>query len=109
MNQFKVGFSEVNINPPLGIEILGYFIPRVAKGFLDDLKVTTIIMQLGGKKIALICVDTCMIGAANYSKYVEYAEKNTGISGRAPGAEALPHGHRRRFAASVPRGDRGPA
>ena len=80
MNQFKVGFSEVNINPPLGIEILGYFIPRVAKGFLDDLKVKTIIMQLGGKKIALICVDTCMIGAANYSKYVEYAEKNTGIS-----------------------------
>jgi len=80
VNQLKVGFSEVNINPPLGIEIIGYYIPRVAKGFLDDLKVKTIIMELGDKKIALICVDTCMIGAANYSRYVEYAEKTTGIS-----------------------------
>ena len=27
----KVGFSKVNINPPLGIGIRGYYIPRYAK------------------------------------------------------------------------------
>jgi len=80
MKQFKVGFSEVNINPPLGIEIVGYFIPRVAKGFLDDLKVKTIIMELGEKKIALISVDNCFIPGNNYMRYIEYIEKNTDIS-----------------------------
>lgn len=38
MNNLKVGFSKVNINPPLEIGIAGYFIPRVAKGFLNELK-----------------------------------------------------------------------
>ncbi len=80
MSNFKVGFSEVNINPPLGIGIVGYYIPRVNKGFLDDLKVKTIILELGSKKIALVSVDNCTMPNENYIKYVNLIEEKTGIS-----------------------------
>ena len=41
MNKLNVGFAEVNMNPPLGIDVAGYYVPRFAKGFLDDLEVNT--------------------------------------------------------------------
>ena len=33
MNKLNVGFSKVNINPPLGISVAGYYIDRFAKVF----------------------------------------------------------------------------
>ena len=42
MSFLKVGFSRVNINPPLGIAVDGYFVERFAKGFLDDLETEVI-------------------------------------------------------------------
>ena len=33
MENLKVGYSQVNINPPLGIGMEGYYVPRFAKGF----------------------------------------------------------------------------
>ena len=32
MSNLKVGYAKVNINPPLGIGIRGYYVPRFAKG-----------------------------------------------------------------------------
>lgn len=32
----KVGFAKANIDPPLGIGMRGYFIPRYAKGAFDE-------------------------------------------------------------------------
>ena len=40
MNTLKIGYAQANINPPLGIGIEGYYVPRYAKGFLDDLLVS---------------------------------------------------------------------
>ena len=37
-NTLQAGFARVNINPPLGIHISGYFVERKAEGFLDDLE-----------------------------------------------------------------------
>ena len=41
MNNLKVGFSKGNINPPMGIQIRGYFKERLAEGILDDIEVET--------------------------------------------------------------------
>ena len=41
MNLLKAGFGRVNVNPPMGIAISGYFIPRFAEAVLDDLEVTS--------------------------------------------------------------------
>ena len=54
MKSFKVGFSQVNANPPLGIGVGGYFIPRFAKGFIDDIEVKALVLELGQKQIAMI-------------------------------------------------------
>ena len=35
MSNFQVGYAYVNINPPLGIAIAGYYVPRYASGFYD--------------------------------------------------------------------------
>ena len=59
MNKLNLGFAKVNINPPLGIDVAGYYIPRFAKGFLDDLEVNTMVLSCDDKKIALISVDVC--------------------------------------------------
>ena len=59
MSNFKVGYAEVNINPPLGAGVSGYYIPRYGKGFLDDLMSEVMVLSLGEKKIGLISVDTC--------------------------------------------------
>jgi len=57
MSVFQVGYAEVNINPPLGIGVAGYYVPRFAKGFLDDLKACALALSLDGTDILLISVD----------------------------------------------------
>ena len=42
MNTLQAGYARVNINPMLGIGVRGYYIPRFAKGFLDDLQASAI-------------------------------------------------------------------
>ncbi len=64
MSKFQVGYAEVNINPPLGAGISGYYIPRYGKGFLDDLMSEVMVFSCGGKKIALISVDVCGFAAS---------------------------------------------
>ena len=39
MENLKIGFARLNINPMLGVSISGYFIERRAEGFLDDIEV----------------------------------------------------------------------
>lgn len=57
MNDLKVGFGRVNINPPMGIFICGYFIDRFAEGVLDDVEANALAISLGEKTELLINVD----------------------------------------------------
>ena len=57
MSTFSVGYAEVNINPKLGIGISGYYISRLAKGFLDDLQASCLALSLGDTKVLLMNVD----------------------------------------------------
>ncbi len=80
MNNFKVGFSTVNATPPLGHEIAGYYVKRFAKGILDDIEVSTLLLQLGDTNIAMISVDVCGIGAILGGEISQMIETATGIS-----------------------------
>ena len=80
MNSLKVGFSKVNINPPLGIFVAGYFIDRYAKGFLDDLEAEVIALSCKDKKIAVISVDILNIAAPLSNRIRMSIEKATGVS-----------------------------
>lgn len=57
MSSLKVGFSRVFITPKLGIGIDGYYIPRFAKGILDDLEASVLLLECNDTRVALISVD----------------------------------------------------
>ena len=80
MSNLKVGFSKVNVNPPLGIGIAGYYVPRFAKGFLDDLEVKTLAFSLGDKKALMISVPVCGINKEICADCCKKIEKMTGVS-----------------------------
>ena len=49
MNTLKAGFARVDITPPLGIHIQGYFVERIADGVLDPLSANALALSAGGK------------------------------------------------------------
>jgi hypothetical protein len=61
MNDLKVGFYRVNINPMLGINISGYFKVRKAEGVLDDIEVNAIAYECSGKRAVMLSADLCGI------------------------------------------------
>ncbi|MBE6917172.1 MAG: hypothetical protein E7470_04625 [Ruminococcaceae bacterium] len=75
-----VGYAKVNINPQLGTDLAGYYIPRPAKGFLDDLEAHAIVISLEQTKLAIVSVDTCYLKAPLISRYRAAIEAATGIS-----------------------------
>lgn len=79
MQGFQVGYAKVNINPMLGIGIAGYYIPRYAKGFLDDLEASTLALSLGEETVQLISVDTCSIETSLCDRYRKEIEEATGV------------------------------
>ena len=46
MNKLQVGFARVNINPPLGAPINGYFKNRYVEGVRDDLEANALALQV---------------------------------------------------------------
>ncbi len=58
-NQLHAGFSRVNITPPMGIPVWGYYKVRIADGVLDELEANALALSLGETKVLLIAVDHC--------------------------------------------------
>ncbi len=54
----EAGFSRVVINPPMGIDVNGYFITRKADGILDDLEINTLAVKKDDKTVLLMTFDT---------------------------------------------------
>lgn len=79
MNKLKVGFSVVNANPPLGIGVSGYYVPRFAKGFLDDIEIRGLALECGDTCAVMLSFDTCSIPTVTCDRYRENIEKMTGF------------------------------
>ena len=79
MSAFQVGYAKVNINPMLGIAVRGYYIPRYAKGFLDDLEAHALALSLGEETILLISVDTCAFDGDQAQNYIGQIGKAVGV------------------------------
>lgn len=78
MNEFKVGFARVNINPMMGIPLRGYYKERLANGILDDIEANALALECGSLKALLISIDHCGIEqelSAQYRKAVSVATK----------------------------------
>lgn len=80
MSQFSVGFAKANVNPPLGIGVSGYYVPRFAKGILDDLDVRVLALTLAEKKILLISVPTCGVNDVVLNLICQKIQNKTGVT-----------------------------
>lgn len=79
MSDFQVGYAQVNINPSLGIGVDGYYVPRFAKGILDDLEAGALALSCAGKQIVLISVDNLGINLNLVEEYCEAIQAATGV------------------------------
>ncbi len=55
--QLKLGVSQVDITPPVGAPLAGYYYKRNAEGVHDPLHVKAMVLEQGGVKIALAALD----------------------------------------------------
>jgi len=69
MSQFQAGFARVNVTPPMGVSINGYFFDRFVDGVLDELEANAVAMECGGKRAVIIAVDNCEIDQYTMDKF----------------------------------------
>lgn len=79
MNTLQVGFSRVNITPPLGIAIPGSPRKRNVEGILDELEINCLCLACEDTKVAMVSVDHIGIKQAVMNKLRSEVEKATGI------------------------------
>lgn len=61
MSNFKVDFSRVDVTPPLGIAIFGYFTDRFAEGILDARETNTQAVSCGESCTIIVVLDNLII------------------------------------------------
>lgn len=79
MSQLMAGFARVNITPPLGTYISGYFIDRYATGVLDELEANCAAFSCDDKKLVLITVDHVGIYREAMEEFIREICDRTGL------------------------------
>lgn len=79
----KVGYAKVNVNPPMGIDVTGYYKVRKADGILDDLEAVATAINMGEKTILMIAIDNCGIKKEVISEFKAEITKRTRVPAEA--------------------------
>ncbi|MCK9266856.1 neutral/alkaline non-lysosomal ceramidase N-terminal domain-containing protein [bacterium] len=79
INNCKVGVAQIDITPPLGTELDGYFQRRVAKEIKSRLYTKSMIIEAGGKYIVFVVSDVCWTPEHIVAKAKKRIEKACGI------------------------------
>ncbi|MFO1499667.1 MAG: neutral/alkaline non-lysosomal ceramidase N-terminal domain-containing protein [Verrucomicrobiota bacterium] len=77
----KVGVASVDITPPLGIPLAGYYHERGADGVLDPLFSKALVLESGGDQVALVVLDLIGITREVTDQARASIEQNSGIRG----------------------------
>lgn len=75
----QVGVASVDITPPLGIPMAGYYHERGADGVLDPLFSKALVIESDGTRVALVALDLISITRAVTDEARAGIEKATGI------------------------------
>jgi neutral ceramidase len=76
---FQVGVAEIDITPPAGSRMAGYFNERLATGTHDPLHAKAIVLRQGKEQVALVSCDLIGISRAVTAKARAQASERTGI------------------------------
>ena len=80
MAAFLAGFARVDVTPPLGIEISGYFMDRFAAGVLDALEASAVAVACGESRAVVIGLDNLMIDQTQMDVYRRAIAEKTGLA-----------------------------
>jgi neutral ceramidase len=75
----RVGAAEVDITPPKGYRMSGYFYERLNTGIKDPLKAKAIVFEQGDTRAALVFCDLSGVPLSVTSRAREVAERRTGV------------------------------
>lgn len=79
MNKLNAGYSKVQITPPMGINIAGYFQVRLASGVLDDLYACTLALSVEDKTVVLVNLDIISIDGDGADIIRDYVSRELGL------------------------------
>ena len=81
-SEMKAGVARVDITPPLGVHMWGYFDRlKGAEGILDPLYARVLVLEAGDQRLAYVDLDLGRtFGPASLDRLREAVEKDTGIS-----------------------------
>jgi hypothetical protein len=77
--QFQVGLAEIDITPPVGYRMDGYFYERLNTGQRDPLKAKAVVFQQGATRAALVVSDLLGMPQSMSGEVRALAAKRTGI------------------------------
>ena len=75
----KCGFYEKEITPPLGCDMPGYPLHKIAESVRDRLYAKAISLNLGDETVIMIVVDICSINDNMYNAVITRVSKYTGV------------------------------
>jgi neutral ceramidase len=75
----SVGAAEIEITPPVGYRLAGYFNERLATGVHDPLKAKAIVLQQGREQVALVACDLIGLSLGISTNARAGASRRTGI------------------------------
>ena len=78
-NQLYAGFGRVDVTPPMGIDVSGYFLIRKADGVLDNLEVNALALKLDKVTVLMLTVDNCGLKRAFNDIIKERITAKTGV------------------------------
>jgi len=78
----RVGFGKVCITPPVGFSLVGYFEDRRSEGILDDLYVTSFIIDDGKNLFVIVSCDLIWIDEKITKKVKKILQKELKISSK---------------------------
>ena len=75
----KVGFSRIDITPPNGVEMPGYFIDRFSSGVIDNLEINAVAIQKDLEPIFLVTLDNEGAVTRYINDVKDYLEREIGV------------------------------
>src|SRR6516164_6900289 len=77
----RVGAAAVDINPPEGTPLAGYYSPRGSRTVLDTLYSKALVLDQDGTRVALVVCDLITLPRYTVVEARQLIEKQTGIPG----------------------------
>ena len=75
----RIGFARLDVTPPLGLSLAGYFEDRKADGILDPIQLNAVAISCGEDTLLMIAADLISMDGAQSKKIRALIEKECGI------------------------------